>query len=301
MPISSRTAVLLAAMFASTVGCSSDGGAGVGAGAGAGGGGSATFYASLAAAECERVFACCKAEDLAKRFKSTSPPPTDAASCEKSHSGIGALASLILQDALGKKRLSFDSAQAAKCLAAVKGTTCADFKGQSAFAFGDPWQPAECKTVVVAAVESGGACSQSSECKTGHCTGSSSKDGTCAAPPKEGDACGPDISCGTGGLACSNGKCIKFGSTAKADGEDCTFGSDCTSGSCQAKKCAAKVDKDAACVADSDCKSANCDSKTSKCVDPRKVGDACVSDTECPDGPCTDSRCTEPVPICVGK
>lgn len=177
----------------------------------------------LAQAYCERVFACCTADELAlfEVMPSLGPPPavTTEAQC-RAHiqAFIEALNVLgVLKPFIDAGEIVYDEARRDACNAALAAMACTEFnKHTLLIATGGHCLP------IRGTIEDGGACVLAQACKSGYCGGA----GTCGPRPGVGQACA--------------GEC--------ADGAWCDAGT-----------CAAKEPNGSACGRDEECVSEFCD------------------------------------------
>ncbi|WP_242343762.1 hypothetical protein [Anaeromyxobacter terrae] len=191
-------------------------------------------------------------------------------------------------------RLSYDAAQAARCLAEMQTASC-----DQLWFWDDPGAPS-CASVFAGHTSSGSACAVSEECAGGRCTAwTADCSGTCVAWLAAGEACDADPSgCGPG-LACDAAqvpaRCaapIYAGAGQPCGAFGCDVGLWCDAGTCRAKTSTGSCTGGAeACVAGSICMAAG--PVDALCVPLVGVGDACGTTALCgPGSHCaTSGRC----------
>ncbi len=134
-------------------------------------------------------------------------------------------------------------------------------------------KPAGCGYGCAALCNGGDACQIGPDCKSGNCSGLVCS--TCGDGVQNGSETGPDC----GDTSATAGNCAKG-----CVGADCTLGTDCASGSCDALKCSlcddAKQDNDETGI--------DCGGGCGKCTD-----EACSAPEECASGKCEGDKCAK--------
>jgi hypothetical protein len=166
------------------------------------------------------------------------------------------------------------------------------------------------------AVDDGGACASSAECKSGLCVlkdpaafdaETSSRIGSCLSRGAEGAACTDDQPC-IDGLACSDEVCKKplnVDAVCTFGGVPCAQGLICSDDGAD-EKCKVAPAAGSAC-SDFQCNDlAYCDAATDQCVARGALGavcdgfDTCALDLFCDDGKCSDGEVAPTAGVCDG-
>ncbi len=191
------------------------------------------FFKAQAKDYCARFFGCCTAAEATQLFAGAQPPVTDAASCEMLLGAVNAFHASQIDGAVAAGQMTWDAAAAAQCLAAIEGTSCADFARVatlteiSEMSLCAAHQPVH-GTVVndmpcTDYLQGGGSC-QGGYCEKGTVTGMEVF--TCKPLPALGQPC-PEYQCATGSF-CESATC----KAPKPDGQSCQGGEECTSHGC---------------------------------------------------------------------
>ncbi|ABS24848.1 hypothetical protein [Anaeromyxobacter sp. Fw109-5] len=217
-------------------------------------------------------------------------------------------------------RLTYDAAQASRCVAEMQAASCEQF-----WFWNDPGAPS-CASVFAGHTPPGSSCAVSEACAGGRCTDWTDHcSGTCVAwlaageacdlepwgcapglacdagqvPPRcavpsyagEGQACGA-FGCGVG-LWCDGDTCrAKTATGSCATGEEaCAAGSYCRSGAADEARCVPLVGVGEACGAAVLCgPGSHCDAASGRCAEDPGPGEPCAEQTEWGDG-CARSWC----------
>lgn len=185
---------------------------------------------------CETATTCCSETErrYGNRFTALLFAPPNLSTTEACLAELEKLvpASMLLgvvENALADGRATFDPSKVDACLAEWAGCAIPLVHKAGALA-------TRCSvTPLIPAVQLGGACVTSADCVEGGCTGPAGKR-TCAALPKEGEACaevdGVPKGCADP-LTCSDASktCVKLGEL----GAPCAMHDDCASGECHGR------------------------------------------------------------------
>lgn len=179
----------------------------------------------LAIAACGKQWDCCTDAELMEQYMGITLDGEPIDTEEKCIEFAGGLFTGLLippyKTSIEMGRIEYDAAAAGDCIAAIESLTCAEYSAET----GRSAVPAGCRPFIIPKVADGGACSEHYECTSHYCVE------TCMPIPTEGQPC--EDACASG-LSCTfdttNG--MKVCQPLKADGEDCTFDDDCTSGHC---------------------------------------------------------------------
>jgi len=169
-------------------------------------------------ARCERLFACCTAEERAAWLSTTGSPPATAEECVEE-------AVSTIEDLFGDRerdpRVRYDADAAGRCSAAIASLTCDELYG----VYGDRGFELEaCDAIFVPTVEDGAACAASGQCLSGYCARDRvDEEGVCGDPPRAGEPC--ELGTCADGLFCDLES--RLCRTQRADGEPCRFDDDC--------------------------------------------------------------------------
>lgn len=178
-------------------------------------------------AYCDRVLACCAADDLAGRFGE--PAFSDEAGCRARFGRVFAneyIADITNAEAAGRARYHPD--RMAACFDRLRGLACAEFAVTLVL---PPCTPAPIEGFVAP----GGACDHDFQCAAGYCEGGghTGGEGACRPLPTEGAAC-PDAICGEG-LRCDGTRTPPVCVPRSPDGASCGSSFECASRACNGR------------------------------------------------------------------
>jgi hypothetical protein len=200
----------------------------------------------LAKVYCNRIFTCCTAVEQAKALELLSPTPKNEAECTTAYSALFSFVIGEQKDSVAAGRQTYDGAKASNCFAKLEGSCAGGIDND------DIQNDPECATVFVGKVADGGMCTNDGDCSS---AGSVCNDaGVCTALAAEGQPCTFSSDCQEG-LTCGVDACIK----PKAEGEACTSSFDCASTICEMGVCAPKKADGAMCTFSEECASGDCD------------------------------------------
>jgi hypothetical protein len=234
------------------------------------GGDAVNFCINLAKASCHVQYNCCTAAERDQFFGQRDlaiGPYSDEGGCVDAETRQCNETAQSQDEAIGEKRLTFDSAKASKCVDDI--TKAADKCDANSFFNED----ANCARLFQGAVDDGGKCTSDQECKNlgSHCvvdqkpntdgTVTISIEGTCKGQGDAGEQCFPGGQCKQG-LRCVNDPTTgqQLCQPPAAAGDPCTQDTDCQTGlrcsedATLTRRCAAPGDVGASCSQDSDCK-----------------------------------------------
>ena len=189
----------------------------------------------LADVSCQKAFECCTDAELMKQFMGftyMNMPITTEEQCVGFTTGFfNGFALPQWQASIAAGRMEYDASAAGGCVAAAASLSCSQYassmSGMNDMSFGG-----SCRPFLIPKVANDGACSQDDECTSDNCvTTSSTMDGACKPMPNVGEPC--DSNC-TKGNYCgyATGTTMKTCQALKANGTQCTTGSECTSELC---------------------------------------------------------------------
>lgn len=183
----------------------------------------------LAIATCDKQWECCTDAELMEQYMNITidgEPIDTEDKCVQFAGGIfTAVAIPSYKSSIEMGRIEYDGAAAADCIAAIENLSCTEYGASTG---GRSAVPAGCRPFLIPKVADGGACDESYECIDGHCI-----EHVCTPAPTEGQPC--DDECASGqfcGFDQTTG--MKVCQPIKADGAQCTFDEECTSGYCDA-------------------------------------------------------------------
>ncbi len=252
------TSWLVGAAFATTVGCGSCGG-------GAKKVELDELDEELADATCSKLYECCTAEEIGT-VNIFFGEFDDEESCVEEYDKLIALFVLpSVRQSIEDGRLEYDPKAAGECLAEYRAVSCEEAAADTA----PDGAGFACENIFVPLVADGGVCSQDLECIGGTCIlpDFDAEEGECGTLPGDGEPClvneMDDFSFGecAEGTTCIDDTCV----APKEEGEACTRGSGCISGSCVDDACAPLKADGEDCFSSSECESGFCDTDEFVC------------------------------------
>lgn len=178
-------------------------------------------YAGTAAERyCGKIFSCCTADEISSNFAFL-----DEQQCVSGMTGLFDDTVANAQEAIGSMRLSYDSAQAGACMAAIEAMPCDRLLPDLGDLIG-------CPDAFVGLVPENELCDGDWECGSDYCQGEFGiGEGLCGPFPGEGAAC-PENRCAEGLYCAYISEGVQTCSQPKPDGAVCRANNECANGQC---------------------------------------------------------------------